>query len=143
MKRCLTVLLIAVLVAGCASAFTPSYLPSENQEEQVQELLIGTWSGYIKDTPWYRMINPDVMLRIFETRKEQNGWAINANLNWQSLEYINFYVYNNTVMLKMMDRYGGLYTLELYRNTHLLGNVIYDRGRWLADPHDVVLEKIR
>ena len=135
--------LIAVLAAGCVStsASAPP-LPDLNQEEWISKLLVGTWNGDIKDSRAYRMINSGAMLQIYEVHKEQNGWTVKATLNRQSLEYIELYVYNNTVMLKMMDYYGGLFTLEPYQNTHLLGNVIYDRGRWLTDPHDVVLKKI-
>ena len=141
MKRYLPALLIAVLAAGCASAAI--YTSSKNQqEEQIQKLLVGTWYGYIKDSTWYKMNNRDIALQIYEVRKEQNGLTISANLNWQSLEYIKIYIDDNSVTLEMLDYYGGLYTLTLYQNTHLVGNVIYDRGFWKADPHDVVLRKI-
>lgn len=142
MKRHLLVLLIAALTTGCASATAIPYSSSEKQEERVQKFLIGNWYGYIKDSTWYKMNNRDVALQISEIRKERSGWAINANLNWQSLEYIKIYIDGNAITLEMMDYYGGLYTLTLYQNTHLVGNVIYDRGHWKADPHDIVLKKI-
>lgn len=141
MRKYWTVLLIMIFAAGCASASVP-YFPSENQEEQIQKLLVGTWAGSISDSAWYRMKNGNVTLRIYEVRKEPNGWKVGAIINWKPLEYIELYVNRGTVRLKIMDRYGGLFTLDLYRNTHLVGNVIYDRGHWLADPHNVVLEKI-
>lgn len=140
MRKYWTVLLIiATLAAGCASA-SVSYSPSENQKEQIQKLLIGTWVGYAKDNPWSRIDYRDRTLVIYRIRKEQNGWMVNANLNGESLEYINLYIYNDTVVLEMMDRYGGFYGLELYQNTHFLGKVYY--GFRAGIGHDVVLEKI-
>ena len=135
--------LIVVLMAGCASASTPSYLLSENQEEWIQKTLIGTWNGWIKDTRNARIVNNDVTLKIYKVRKEQDGWTANALVNWQSPEYTKLNVYNGTVTLEIMDRYGGLFTLELYQNTHFLGKVGYERGAWnLNVRNDIVLKKI-
>lgn len=123
--------IVIFAVIGCASA---------NQEEQIQKLLVGTWQGYAKDNPWARIDYRDRTLIIYRIRKEQNGWMVNANLNGESLEYINLYIYNDTVVLEMMDRYGGFYVLGPYQNTHLLGKVYY--GSKAGIGHDVVLEKI-
>lgn len=130
------------LMFGCASTSNSSYIPSENQEERVQKLLVGTWEGYVKDTRHARLVNRDRTLEIYGIRKEQNGWVVNANLNWKSPEYIKLYVYNDTVTLEIMDRYDGLYTLTPYQNTHLLGHLGYDRGKWPAvTQNEVVLKK--
>lgn len=147
MKRCLIALLIAILAAGCASASAPSFLPPENQEKWVQNLLIGTWAGYMKDTRWARIGYNDRILQIFEIRKESsapNGWEVNAILNRESLQHIELNVYNNTVTLTMLDNYNALYILEPYENTHLMGKASYDRGAWMSKgaSHDVVLKKV-
>lgn len=137
------VLLFAIVIfaiIGCASASALSYLPSENQEEWVQKTLTDTWRGYVKDNSWARIENNNVTLEIYKIRKGQNDWTFSAILNWQSLEYIKLNIYNGTVMLEMMDRYGGFYTLKLYQNTYLLGKVYY--GFRTGIGHDIVLEKI-
>lgn len=141
--RYLNVLLIAVLAAGCASARIT--VSSVNQEGQIQKLLTGTWEGYIKDTHYTHIVNHDRTLVIYGIQKEQNGWTIDGTLNGESLEYIKLNVYGDTVMLEMMDNYGGLYNLELYKDTHLLGTVDYDRGAWRLKStvsNEVVFKKI-
>ena len=140
MKRHLFVLLIAVLAAGCASV--AAFYPYQLEEEQIKKLLIGNWDGYIRrENSWVYFVNVDLTLRIFEISKERDGyWKINAVLNHQSLEYIELYIYNNTITIKMLSSSGGLFTLSPYGNTHLLGSVSYERGRWT--PHNVVLKKI-
>ncbi len=141
MKRYWSVLLIATLTVGCASASVPSFTATgENQEERIQKLLIGTWGGYVKDNGWARIDYRDRTLVIYRIRKEQNNWTINASLNWESLEYIKLYIYNDTITLEIMDRYGGFYALGPYQNTHILGKVYY--GYRTGIGHDVVLEKI-
>ncbi|MBI2232690.1 MAG: hypothetical protein HYU56_02120 [Candidatus Aenigmarchaeota archaeon] len=126
------------LMFGCASAPTS---PTGNQEERIQKTLTGTWSGYIKDHPWVRIGNNDVTLEIYNVRKKQDGWTINANVNWQSPEYVKLNIYNDEVTIEVMDRYGGLFTLAPFRDTHLLGKVGYDRGKW-PTKNEVILKKI-
>ena len=126
------------LMFGCASAPTS---PTGNQEERVQKLLTGTWEGYVKDHPWVRIDYRDRTLVISGIRKEQNVWTVDANLNWEALEYAKLHVYGDAVTLEMMDRYGGLYTLAPYRDTHLLGKVGYGRGKW-PTKNEVILKKI-
>ncbi len=128
------------LMFGCASV--PAYhFPTENQEERVQKLLTGTWGGYVKDNPWVHIENNDVTLDIYNVRKEQNGWTANATVNWQSPEYIKLNIHNDAVTIEVMDRYGGLYTLSPYRDTHLLGKVGYERGKW-PTKNEIILKKI-
>lgn len=143
MRNWIVLSLILTLAAGCASVSATSTISSENQEEQIQKLLIGTWVGNIGDTPWYRVINSGVMLQISGIRREKQNWIVDATINRRQPEYATIAVYNGAVRLEMMARYGGLFTLDLYRDGYLVGNVIYDRGRWLVDPHNVVLRKIR
>lgn len=141
MRKYGLVLLIAVLAAGCASASVSSYLSSENQEERIKKLLVGTWNGYIvNNNPWYNLTNIDVTLQIFEVRKKQSGWMANATVNWRLPEYVELYVYGDIVELKIMDLYGGLFTLTPYGNNYLVGGVSYERGRWT--PYPVSLKKI-
>ncbi len=143
MRNLIVLLLTLASAAGCASTSVPiSSFPAENQEERVQKLLVGTWNGYVKDTRYARIENNDLTLEIYKVRKEQNGWTIGATINWRSPEYIKLNIYNDTVTIEMMDRYGGLYTLTPYQN-HLLGHLGYDRGKWpTISHHDVVLEKV-
>lgn len=138
----LIIAIVIFTIIGCASApAIPNIASSdENQEERIQKLLIGTWDGYAKDNPWARIDYRDRTLIIYRIRKEQNGWTVNASLNWESLEYIKLNIYKDTITLEMMDRYGGFYVLGPYQNTHLLGKVYY--GSKAGIGHDIVLEKI-
>lgn len=146
MKRYLFVLLTAVLVAGCTSVSAPyASPPSGGQEQKIQKLLVGTWKGYVKDSNWYRIgkDNRDKTLVISRVLKENDSWTVSLTVNRQSPEYATLYVYDRTIILEVMDRYGGLYVLEPYSNTHLLGRLGYDRGRWPTTTHnEVTLEKI-
>lgn len=133
MKKCLFVLLIAVLAAGCASVSATPTIPasSGNQEERIRKILVGTWNGYVKDSnKWYpwRINYPERSLTIYKVYREQgNDWTVNAILNGESLKYARIYVYdNNAVSLEIGDNYGGLYFLEVYKNTHMLGKVQWD-----------------
>lgn len=143
MKNWAVLLLIIALATGCASV--NNITTSKNQEERIQKLLIGTWEGYIKDTSyWYKLVNRDLTLRIFEIRKEKDVWTVKADLNRRSLEYIKLQVYNNVVILEMLDKHGGLFTLEPYNDTHLLGNMSYGWGAFkTGDPRGVFLKKLR
>lgn len=142
MRKYWMVFLIAVLAAGCASASTYSLNPSANQEEQIQKLLVGTWKGYLKDNPWVRISYVDRTLVIYRIRKEQSSWMVNASLNRRSLEYINLYVDNGTITLKMMDRDGGFYVLTLYHDTHLLGHVAYEKRTIGPFSQEVMLKRV-
>lgn len=147
MKAFLFALLI-VLSSGCASAsVSASYssLTQESQEQQIKKLLTGTWKGYVKDTNWYRIgtNDRDKTLVLSGIRKEQDGdWRVSVTLNWQSPEYATLNIYGRTVTLEIMDRYGGLYILTTYSDTHLVGRLGYERGRWpVISHHEVILKK--
>ena len=136
MKRCLIVLLSATL-AGCASSTS---LPVKSTEESLESFLVGTWNGYVVRNNWVNTVHPDITLQIFEARKNQNVWTVNATLNDEWPEYIELYVHEDTIELRIMNNYGGLIRLTPYKRTHLIGGLAYGRGRWT--PLKLSLEKV-
>ena len=142
------VLLVAALLAGCASASSdpsyPSLLPvperSTGEEERVRNRLVGTWKGYVVRNIWVKTDHSDIELLISEVRKGQSGWVVTATVIGHALEYAELFVSDETVQLKLMTSYGGLITLTPYRNTHLVGGIAYGFGRWT--PHSLSLKKI-
>lgn len=136
MKRYLLVLLSAALLTGCVSA-APS-LPVSNTEESLKNFLVGTWSGYVVRNMWLNTVHPDITLQIFEVRKNQKGWTVNAIINGEYPRSVDLYVQGYTIRLSVMSQGGGFYTLDSFGKDHLAGDLRY--SSWT--PHRVSLKKI-
>jgi len=149
MKECLLVLLTIAFLAGCASV-SPSPLPTVSGEENIKNLLVGTWEGDIRVTvrggstrSQSPLENSHVRLDIFEVRKDQDTWKVNATINGESLNAVTLYPYGSAIRLEMTNsRSGAIYTLDTHGSNHLIGNVGFGPTWKFVDPRPLVLKKL-
>lgn len=134
------VLLIATLTAGCASASTLSF-PDENQGKRAQEILVGTWNGYVTHSR-ERIDYNTPTLQIFRVERTNGGWAINLSWNGKRVD-AELTVNNTMVMVEFIELYANLlihHSLVLYGERRMVGKIWY--GTRTYTPAEVILEKI-
>jgi len=143
MKRYWFVLLIAALAARCASAAVVVPYPiTENQEERVQKLLVGTWNGYIKDTSRARISYNTPTLQIFRVEKTLGKWSAALSWNGKWISDVELTINGSMIRIEFIEQYANLlihHELTLY-GRHLVGKIWY--GSRSYNPAEVILNKI-
>jgi len=150
-KRLATLFWIVTLIAivffataGCASVSTLSSPASSlNQEEQIQKLLIGTWYGYIKDTPRARISYNTPTLQIFRVEKTMEKWSIALSWNGKGISDAELTINSSMIRIEFIESYGNLlisHDLTFYENRRFVGKIWY--GSRSYNPAEVILNKI-
>ena len=149
-------LFITVISAGCSGTTISAHTTSKNFEnqiapiarttEEIEQLLVGSWYGYIKSTIWTHIAYNKPTLRILRVRNGDDGWTADVLLNRKRPSRVTLDIHPNGISMEILEIYGNLliwYNLNfsIYGNEkYLEGGVTY--GKKSFTPAGISFQKM-